>query len=57
MFAASIEQAHVPQRVRRLLAATPRLSPGRRLRLTALATLVPAIPLLVAFVPGLSALA
>ncbi|MEV7728003.1 M56 family metallopeptidase [Streptomyces sp. NPDC087917] len=47
----------VPQRVRRLLSAAPRLSPGRRLRLTALATLVPAVPLLVAFVPGLSALA
>ncbi|MEU8773841.1 M56 family metallopeptidase [Streptomyces sp. NPDC048606] len=49
-------QAHVPQRVRRLLSAAPRLSAGRRLRLTALATLVPAVPLLVAFVPGLSAL-
>ncbi|KOU56545.1 M56 family metallopeptidase [Streptomyces sp. NPDC054949] len=49
-------QAHVPQRVRRLLSAAPRLSPVRRLRLTALATLVPAVPLLVAFVPGLSAL-
>lgn len=35
----------------------PPALPGRRLRLTALATLVPAIPLLVAFVPGLSALA
>ncbi|MFJ3877583.1 M56 family metallopeptidase [Streptomyces sp. NPDC090077] len=51
------EQAHVPQRVRRLLSATPRLSPARRLRLAALAALVPAVPLLVAFVPGLSALA
>lgn len=50
-------QAHVPQRVRRLLSAAPRLSPTRRLRLTALAALVPAVPLLVAFVPGLSALA
>ncbi|MCJ1676886.1 M48 family metalloprotease [Streptomyces sp. APSN-46.1] len=50
-------QAHLPQRVRRLLSAAPRLSAGRRLRLTALATLVPAIPLAVAFVPGLSALA
>lgn len=50
-------QAHVPHRVRRLLSASPRLSPGRRLRLTALAALVPAVPLLVAFVPGLSALA
>lgn len=50
-------EAHVPQRVRRLLSATPRLSPARRLRLTALATLMPALPLAVAFVPGLSALA
>ncbi|MFI5618809.1 M56 family metallopeptidase [Streptomyces sp. NPDC051567] len=50
-------QALVPQRVRRLLSAAPRLPAGRRLRLTALATLVPAVPLLVAFVPGLSALA
>lgn len=49
--------AHVHQRVRRLLAAKPRLSAVRRLRLTALATLVPAIPLLVAFGPALSALA
>ncbi|MEU3061768.1 M48 family metalloprotease [Streptomyces subrutilus] len=49
-------QAHVPQRVRRLLSAKPRLSAVRRLRLTALATLVPAVPLLVAFGPGLSAL-
>ncbi|OKK17538.1 hypothetical protein AMK16_22275 [Streptomyces sp. CB00455] len=50
-------QAHVPQRVRRLLSAAPRLSAARRLRLTALATLVPAVPVLVAVVPGLSALA
>ncbi|MFD9571330.1 M56 family metallopeptidase [Streptomyces sp. NPDC059982] len=50
-------RAHVPQRVRRLLSPAPRLSAGRRLRLTALATLVPAVPLVVAFVPGLSALA
>lgn len=50
-------EAHVPQRVRRLLSAAPRLSAGRRMRLTALATLAPAIPLLVAFGPGLNALA
>ncbi|MEU6892721.1 M56 family metallopeptidase [Streptomyces sp. NPDC046557] len=50
-------EAHVPQRVRRLLSATPRLSPARRLRLTALATLIPALPLAVALVPGLSAIA
>ncbi|MBW5484719.1 M56 family metallopeptidase, partial [Streptomyces bambusae] len=49
-------EAHVPQRVRRLLSAAPRLSAARRLRLAALATLVPAVPLLVAFVPGLRAL-
>ncbi|RSS79849.1 M56 family metallopeptidase, partial [Streptomyces sp. WAC06614] len=47
---------HVPQRVRRLLAAAPRLSATRRVRLAAVATLVPAVPLLVAFVPGLRAL-
>ncbi|MGR8011958.1 M56 family metallopeptidase [Streptomyces hypolithicus] len=49
-------QAQLPQRVDRLLAAAPRLTAGRRLRLTAAASLVPAVPLLVAFVPGLSAL-
>ncbi|MFD9353107.1 M56 family metallopeptidase [Streptomyces sp. NPDC060031] len=53
----STPQAHVPQRVRRLLSAAPRLSAGRRVQLTALATLVPAVPLLVAFVPALSTLA
>ncbi|MDX3755062.1 M56 family metallopeptidase [Streptomyces mirabilis] len=49
-------QAHVPLRVHRLLAPPDRLTPSRRLRLTAAATLVPVIPLLVAFVPGLRAL-
>ncbi|MER5928654.1 M56 family metallopeptidase [Streptomyces sp. NPDC002054] len=49
-------EAHVPQRVRRLLSAAPRLTASRRLGLTATAALVPAVPLLVAFVPGLSAL-
>ncbi|WP_407840402.1 M56 family metallopeptidase [Streptomyces sp. DSM 116496] len=48
--------AHVPERVRRLLAAAPRLSAVRRMRLTALALLAPAVPVLVAFGPGLSAL-
>ncbi|MEV0259294.1 M56 family metallopeptidase [Streptomyces sp. NPDC050732] len=48
--------AHVPQRVHRLLAARPRLTAGRRLRLTATAALVPVIPVLVTFVPGLRAL-
>ncbi|MDQ0779209.1 Zn-dependent protease with chaperone function [Streptomyces aurantiacus] len=49
-------QAHVPQRVHRLLAPTDRLPPVRRLKLTAAAALVPVIPLLVAFGPGLRAL-
>ncbi|MDI3404676.1 M56 family metallopeptidase [Streptomyces cavernicola] len=48
--------AEVPQRVHRLLAPLPRLTAGRRLRLTAAAALVPIVPLLVTFVPGLSAL-
>ncbi|GGV56532.1 membrane protein [Streptomyces longisporoflavus] len=49
-------QAHVPQRVHRLLSARPRLTAARRLRLTAAAALVPVVPLLVTFVPGLRAL-
>ncbi|MER5183194.1 M56 family metallopeptidase [Streptomyces sp. NPDC002896] len=49
-------QAHVPQRVHRLLAPPARLTAGRRLQLTAAAALVPVVPLLVAFVPGLHAL-
>ncbi|MER7049710.1 M56 family metallopeptidase [Streptomyces jumonjinensis] len=49
-------EAQLPQRVHRLLSATPRLTPGRRLRLTAAAALVPVVPLLVAFVPALRAL-
>ncbi|MEO3978314.1 M56 family metallopeptidase [Streptomyces sp. CAU 1734] len=48
--------AQLPQRVNRLLAAAPRLTPARRLRLTAAAALVPVVPLLVAFVPALRAL-
>lgn len=48
--------AHVPQRVHRLLTPPSRLTPGRRLRLTAAAALVPLVPLLVTFVPGLRAL-
>ncbi|MEV5508484.1 M56 family metallopeptidase [Streptomyces orinoci] len=48
--------SQVPGRVDRLLAPAPRLTPARRLRLTAAAALVPAVPLLVTFVPGLSAL-
>ncbi|MGW1893687.1 M56 family metallopeptidase [Streptomyces sp. NPDC002004] len=49
-------QAHVPQRVHRLLTAPARLTPARRLQLTAAAALVPVVPLLVAFVPALRAL-
>lgn len=48
--------AQVRQRVHRLLTPVPRLPMARRLRMTALASLVPLIPLLVAFGPGLSAL-
>ncbi|WP_143626431.1 M56 family metallopeptidase, partial [Streptomyces viridosporus] len=49
-------QANVPARVRRLLTPPDRLTAGRRLRLTAAAALVPVVPVLVAFVPGLRAL-
>jgi Zn-dependent protease with chaperone function len=49
-------QAHVPQRVSRLLTPRDRLTAARRLRLTATAALVPVVPVLVAFVPGLRAL-
>ncbi|MGK5731752.1 M56 family metallopeptidase [Streptomyces sp. URMC 124] len=48
--------SQVPTRVQRLLAPAPRLTAARRLRLTAVAALVPAVPLLVTFVPGLSVL-
>ncbi len=53
---ASAPDAGLPQRVNRLLAPVPRLSPGQRLRLTATSALVPAVPLVVAFIPGLRAL-
>ncbi|MGW2425485.1 M56 family metallopeptidase [Streptomyces sp. NPDC001709] len=49
-------QAHVTQRVHRLLTPPDRLPALRRLRLTALAALVPVIPVLVALMPGLRAL-
>ncbi|MEV5606577.1 M56 family metallopeptidase [Streptomyces sp. NPDC052299] len=52
----SAVDAELPLRVNRLLAPAGRLTAGRRLRLTAAAALVPVVPLLVAFVPGLSAL-
>ncbi|MFF0474742.1 M56 family metallopeptidase [Streptomyces sp. NPDC004284] len=48
--------ADLPQRVNRLLTAAPRLTAAHRLRLTAAASLVPVIPVLVAFVPALRAL-
>ncbi|WP_424860539.1 M56 family metallopeptidase [Streptomyces sp. MMS24-I29] len=48
--------AQLPLRVNRLLTPVERLTAGRRLQLTAAAALVPVIPLLVAFLPGLSAL-
>ncbi|MEE1927245.1 M56 family metallopeptidase [Streptomyces sp. TRM 70351] len=46
----------VPRRVDRLLGPADRLPVGRRLRATALASLVPVVPVVVAFVPGLRAL-
>ncbi|MEW2087355.1 M56 family metallopeptidase [Streptomyces sp. NPDC005283] len=46
----------LPHRVNRLLTPAPRLTAGRKLRLTAAAALVPLVPLLVAFVPALRAL-
>lgn len=49
-------QAHVPQRVHRLLTAPDRLPALHRLRLTALAALVPVIPVLVTLVPALRTL-
>ncbi|WP_367324992.1 M56 family metallopeptidase [Streptomyces sp. HUAS ZL42] len=52
----STPHGHVPQRVHRLLTPPDRLTAARRLRLTAAAALVPVIPVLVAFVPGLRAL-
>ncbi|GGW64828.1 M56 family metallopeptidase [Streptomyces caelestis] len=48
--------AHVPARVHRLLTPPDRLPAARRLRLTATAALVPVVPVLVAFAPGLRAL-
>ncbi|MBG0857258.1 M56 family metallopeptidase [Streptomyces spinoverrucosus] len=48
--------ADVPQRVHRLLTPPARLTAAHRLRLTATAAMVPVVPLLVAFVPGLRAL-
>ncbi|WP_339127842.1 M56 family metallopeptidase [Streptomyces sp. f51] len=47
---------YVPQRVDRLLTPRDRLTTARRLQLTAAAALVPVVPVLVAFAPGLRAL-
>ncbi|MEU5794017.1 M56 family metallopeptidase [Streptomyces sp. NPDC047813] len=49
-------EAQVPQRVDRLLTSPDRLPALHRLRLTAVAALVPALPVLLALVPGLRAL-
>lgn len=48
--------AQVSERVNRLLTPPARMTAARKLRLTALASLVPVVPVLVAFVPGLRAL-
>ncbi|MET9221896.1 M56 family metallopeptidase [Streptomyces sp. NPDC088197] len=48
--------AALPGRVHRLLDPAPRLPLGQRVRMTAFALLVPAVPLLIAFGPGLGAL-
>ncbi|WP_049580305.1 M56 family metallopeptidase [Streptomyces sp. SBT349] len=56
VFGRESHSGHVPYRVHRLLRPRERLTAGRRLRLTAAATLVPAVPLLVTFAPGLHAL-
>ncbi|MFD4375986.1 M56 family metallopeptidase [Streptomyces sp. NPDC058486] len=49
-------ESGLPRRVDRLLTAAPRLPAGHRLRLTATAALVPVVPVLIAFYPGLAAL-
>lgn len=48
--------AAMPGRVHRLLDPTPRLPLAARLRMTAYSLLLPAVPLLIAFGPGLNAL-
>ena len=52
----SLPHAGVPQRVDRLLAPAERMSFWLRVRMTAVASLVPVVPLMVTFVPGLYAL-
>ncbi|SEG89931.1 Peptidase family M48 [Actinacidiphila yanglinensis] len=48
--------AELPGRVNRLLSPAPRLPVAHRLRLTLLSLLVPAVPLIITFGPGLHAL-
>ncbi|MGW7007127.1 M56 family metallopeptidase [Streptomyces sp. NPDC054933] len=48
--------AQLPGRVHRLLDPAPRLTLGRRMRVSAMALLLPVVPLLVTFGPGLGAL-
>ena len=48
--------AAVPGRVHRLLDPAPRLPLARRVRVTAYALMMPAVPLLITFGPGLHAL-
>ncbi|MFD6422761.1 M56 family metallopeptidase [Streptomyces sp. NPDC060198] len=50
------QAGQVPRRVNRLLDPVERLTAGHRLRLTAAASLVPLVPLLVAFVPAIGTL-
>lgn len=52
----SAPRSGIPQRVHRLLGPAPRLPVTRRLRVTVAASLAPAVPLLVTFLPGLTAL-
>ncbi len=54
---ATAHTAQVPGRVQRLLEPGPRLTRTRRWQVCAMALLVPAVPLLVAFGPGIGALA
>ncbi|MFG2602210.1 M56 family metallopeptidase [Streptomyces sp. NPDC048514] len=49
-------QAHVPKRVYRLLTPPDRLPALRRLRLTAAAAVIPAVPVLVTLIPALRTL-
>jgi Zn-dependent protease with chaperone function len=52
----SVPHPVMPGRVNRLLEPLPRLTLGRRVRLTAYSLLLPTVPLLITFGPGLRAL-